>query len=73
MGIPSYFSYIVKNHGSIIRKISALKNPVNNLYLDSNSIIYDVYRNIQEGLTKLEYELKFMKQYQIKYLNTLKK
>ena len=59
MGIPSYFSYIVKNHGSIIRKISALKNPVNNLYLDSNSIIYDVYRNIPtEGLTKLEYELK---------------
>tara|TARA_B100001059_G_scaffold76775_1_gene74369 strand:- start:358 stop:1941 length:1584 start_codon:yes stop_codon:yes gene_type:complete len=59
MGIPSYFSYIVKNHGSIIRKISALKNPVNNLYLDSNSIIYDVYRNIPvEGLTKLDYEIK---------------
>ena len=59
MGIPSYFSYIVKNHGSIIRKISALKNPVNNLYLDSNSIIYDVYRNIPvEGLSKVDYELK---------------
>ena len=59
MGIPSYFSYIVKNHGSIIRRINALKDPVNNLYLDSNSIIYDVYRNIPvEGLSKLDYEIK---------------
>ena len=57
MGIPSYFSYIVKNHGSIIRRINALKDPVNNLYLDSNSIIYDIYRNVPiEGKTKKVYE-----------------
>ena len=31
MGIPSYFSYIVKNHGSIIRRINALKDPVNQI------------------------------------------
>jgi len=40
MGIPSYFSYIVKNHHKIIKKIDILK--VNNLYLDCNSIIYDI-------------------------------
>ena len=57
MGIPSYFSYIVKNHGSIIRRINALKDPVNNLYLDSNSIIYDIYRNVPtEGKSKKVYE-----------------
>jgi 5'-3' exonuclease len=40
MGIPSYFSYIVKNHANIIKKISDYTIQVNNLYLDCNSIIY---------------------------------
>jgi 5'-3' exonuclease len=48
MGIPSYFSYIVKNHPQIIKQF----NPnvqvqetecFNNLYLDCNSIIYDSF------------------------------
>jgi 5'-3' exoribonuclease 1 len=42
MGIPSYFSYIVKNHSNIIQKLCKNKMSVNNLYLDCNSIIYDV-------------------------------
>ena len=46
MGIPSYFSYIVKNHASIIKKLSSNTILVNNLYLDCNSIIYDVVHNI---------------------------
>ena len=46
MGIPSYFSYIVRNHGEIIKKLAKLNSTVDNLYLDSNSIIYDVYRTI---------------------------
>ena len=46
MGIPSYFSYIVKNHANIIKKLSAHTIQVNNLYLDCNSIIYDAVRNI---------------------------
>lgn len=42
MGIPSYFSFIVKNHSNIIKKLTSRKLfPVNNLYLDCNSIIYD--------------------------------
>ena len=50
MGIPSYFSYIVKNHSEIIKKYSIFlqNNTVNNLYLDSNSIIYDSYRIMLE-------------------------
>jgi 5'-3' exoribonuclease 2 len=46
MGIPSYFSYIVKNHANIIKKLSANTIKVNNLYLDCNSIIYDAVHNI---------------------------
>ena len=33
MGIPSFFSYIVRNNGSIIKKISK-GQVINNLYLD---------------------------------------
>ena len=45
MGIPSYFSYIVKNHSKIIKEFNDnLK--INNLYLDCNSIIYDAVHNI---------------------------
>ena len=47
MGIPSFFSHLVKNHGNIIKKINYLKKQVNNLYLDSNSIIYDSYYSIK--------------------------
>lgn len=46
MGIPSYFSYIVKNHANIIKKLSSNTIQVNNLYLDCNSIIYDAVHNI---------------------------
>jgi 5'-3' exonuclease len=46
MGIPSYFSFIVKNHSNIIKKLSANTIKVDNLYLDCNSIIYDAVHNI---------------------------
>ena len=52
MGIPSYFSFIVKNHANIIRKLNKNEGlKINNLYLDSNSIIYDAVKNID--FTKL--------------------
>jgi len=44
MGIPSYFSHIVKKHGTVIKKYNLLK--ANNLYLDCNSIIYDSVHSI---------------------------
>jgi 5'-3' exonuclease len=46
MGIPSYFSYIVKRHPEIIKKFIENKFVVNNLYLDCNSIIYDSYHKL---------------------------
>ena len=46
MGIPSYFSYIVKNHPEIIKKLLKGEMTINNLYMDCNSIIYDAVRYI---------------------------
>ena len=46
MGIPSYFSHIVKNHRKIIKKYANNIFTIDNLYLDSNSIIYDVIREL---------------------------
>ena len=51
MGIPSYFSYIVKNHPNIIKKIEEYSFKINNLYLDCNSIIYDVVNSLSQELT----------------------
>jgi len=45
MGIPSYFSYIVRNYTHIIRKLNTYNLHVDRFYLDSNSIIYDVIKN----------------------------
>ena len=46
MGIPAFFSYIIKNHPEIIKQIGG-NNLFHNFYLDSNSIIYDCLRNIE--------------------------
>ena len=48
MGIPSYFSYIIKNHSNIIKnyKKFLINNNIHNLYFDSNSIIYDCLRDL---------------------------
>ena len=44
MGIPSYFSYIIKNHHKIIKEKH--QDSIHELYFDSNSIIYDSIRKI---------------------------
>ncbi len=50
MGIPSYFSYIIKNHPNIIRNLYFHRNvnhtQFTSLYMDCNSIIYDSIRHI---------------------------
>ena len=51
MGVPGIFSHIVKNYSKILKKLSKNTIPVNNLYLDSNSVIYDAVHNID--FTKL--------------------
>jgi 5'-3' exonuclease len=44
MGIPSYFSFIVKNHPKIIKRFNG--SPVSRLYLDCNSILYEAVHTI---------------------------
>lgn len=58
MGIPAYFSYIVKQHGDIIQKFNSSKFLIHNLLLDCNSIIYDCVRTIDN---KKNFENKLMK------------
>jgi len=41
MGIPAYYSYLIKNYKKIILKLDKLNKNVHNFYLDSNSIIYN--------------------------------
>tara|TARA_B110000977_G_C11076595_1_gene491432 strand:+ start:67 stop:1662 length:1596 start_codon:yes stop_codon:yes gene_type:complete len=40
MGIPFYFANLIRNHKNIVKKFDSIKD-IHNLYLDSNSIIYD--------------------------------
>ena len=53
MGIPSYFSYIIKNYPNIIRNIGYFSNnkafSFNHLYMDCNSIIYDAVHSINNA------------------------
>ena len=56
MGIPSYFSHIVKNHRTIIKKYNPLKKKIDNLYLDCNSIIYDSMREIKDVCSNHKFE-----------------
>jgi 5'-3' exonuclease len=44
MGIPCYFSNIIRKYDKIMFKKDDYKFVVNNFYLDSNSIIYDAIR-----------------------------
>ena len=49
MGIPAYMSYIMKNYGNMIHSIEYHKKgniPFDSLYMDCNSIIYDVYNTM---------------------------
>ena len=44
MGIPSYFSKVVKAYRHILKDLKFLSH-VNNLYMDCNSLIYDAVKN----------------------------
>ena len=53
MGIPSYFSYIVRQHRAIIKQINTTNSPnINNLYLDCNSFIYEAFYNLAATANK---------------------
>ena len=44
MGIPSYFAYLLRHHKRIVKRYTG--EPIDNLYLDSNSVVYDVVRTL---------------------------
>ena len=46
MGIPSYFSSIIKEYPHIIKKLLKSTIDVDNFFLDSTSIVYDCARSI---------------------------
>lgn len=50
MGIPSYFSYIIRNHMKVLKPFLNFKqnNIVHNFYMDCNSIIYDCIRDLEK-------------------------
>lgn len=58
MGIPSYFAYLMRNHKRILRKF--VEQKVDNLYLDSNSIVYDVVRDIPFDVMDTSFEEKIV-------------
>ena len=56
MGIPSYFSYIIKNYSNIIRSLTNVNADVTcfqHLFMDCNSIIYDSFRILEQTRPEL--------------------
>ena len=51
MGIPSYFSYIIRKYPSIVSKFG---HTIDNFYLDSNSIIYDMVSKMDKNCPTFE-------------------
>jgi 5'-3' exonuclease len=47
MGIPAYFSNLIKKYPEIIKKLAESDKKVNHFFLDSNSIVYDVAKNLK--------------------------
>jgi 5'-3' exoribonuclease 1 len=56
MGIPSYFAFIIKNFPEIIQK--KILYTIDNLYLDSNSIVYDSVYSLEYNGNDNEFEKK---------------
>jgi 5'-3' exonuclease len=61
MGIPSYFVHIVKNYPNIIKQFLPNATIIHNLYIDSNSIIYDAIKTIPYNSKDIDYENKINK------------
>jgi len=61
MGIPNYFYHVLTNHKGIIKKLYFHK--IDNLYLDSNSLIYDTIYEFENPITNenIIYEIVYKK------------
>lgn len=47
MGIPFYFSYLIKNHRALLKKYSRQKMAVDNFFIDANPLIYNSIKRDQ--------------------------
>ena len=58
MGIPYYFSFLIKNNKNLLLLLENLNKNIHNFYLDCNSIIYDCIKNNPyiNDTSKEEYE-----------------
>jgi 5'-3' exonuclease len=54
MGIPCYFSSIIRKYNNILTQMTLYNKKIDNLYLDSNSIIYDAIPKCD--ITQLNFE-----------------
>ena len=54
MGIPSYFNYVLKNHTKIIKRLN--QHNCHELFIDANSIIYDVVKQSEENINQRVYD-----------------
>ena len=61
MGVPSYFAYLIRNHKEMLIKLISFKKQINNLYFDSNSIIYDALRFLSKDYKKYKNDTDFEK------------
>lgn len=57
MGIPSYFSKIVKKCPSMVKNLTKERKSFNHLYMDCNSIVYDAVRKLDSGSPDFENKL----------------
>ena len=60
MGVPSYFAYLIRNHKEMLIKLISFKKQINNLYFDSNSIIYDALRILSKDYEKFILTSKYL-------------
>ena len=61
MGIPSYYTYLIKNFNKLIQKKTSIHGKINNFYLDSNSIIYDCLYNMEVEVNMKDFENKLIR------------
>ena len=66
MGIPSYFSHIVKKYKHIVESMENQDIQYDNLYMDSNSIIYDMLHTMESMQGDDDFETWF--QYDVEYI-----
>ena len=60
MGIPSYFSHIVKKYKHIVESMENQDIQYDNLYMDSNSIIYDMLHSMESMQCDDDFEIKLI-------------